>query len=322
MQSAKSPTKSIITFAVISCAAAWLIALPLWLTADPPVWLTSICALAIMFTPTLAAVAVVVATVPKGERIRRLGLWPLGRAKRFISSLALAFVVIVIVCLAAAPVGALLGLQDFDITLQPLADLTLEQLKPYGIDRLPMPVWALFLAQLFNVLIAAFVINLLPALGEEVGWRGWLLPELYQRYGTAGAILIGGALWGVWHAPLTLLGHNYGLTGLNGLLGVLLMIGFCTVIGIIFGWLRFRSNSVWPAAIAHSTLNAAAGFWFIFTPDSASHSTALVSVVGIAGWILPAAIAILLVATGRFRPASAAETAPRPAVPQAAHPAP
>ena len=176
-----------------------------------------------------------VATVPKGERIRRLGLWPLGRAKRFISSLALAFGVIVIVCLAAAPVGALLGLQDFDITLQPLADLTLEQLKPYGIDRLPMPVWALFLAQLFNVVLASFAINLLPALGEEVGWRGWLLPELYQRHGTAGAILIGGALWGVWHAPLTLLGHNYGLTGLKGFLGILLMIGFCTVIGFIFG---------------------------------------------------------------------------------------
>ena len=42
-------------------------------------------------------------------------------------------------------------------------------------------------------------------------------------------------------------------------------------------------NTVWPAAIAHSTLNAAAGFWIIFTPNAASHSTALVSVVGIAG---------------------------------------
>ncbi len=52
------------------------------------------------------------------------------------------------------------------------------------------------------------LINTLLALGEELGWRGFLLPSLLPL-GQWRAILMSGLIWGVWHAPAILQGHNY-----------------------------------------------------------------------------------------------------------------
>ena len=52
------------------------------------------------------------------------------------------------------------------------------------------------------------LINTLFALGEELGWRGFLLPSLLPL-GQWRAILMSGLIWGVWHAPAILQGHNY-----------------------------------------------------------------------------------------------------------------
>ena len=56
--------------------------------------------------------------------------------------------------------------------------------------------------------VAAPLINTLLALGEELGWRGLLLPELLPL-GQRRAILLSGVIWGFWHAPVILQGHNY-----------------------------------------------------------------------------------------------------------------
>ena len=55
------------------------------------------------------------------------------------------------------------------------------------------------------------VINIVPTFGEEWGWRGYLVPKMASRLHIVPTLLITGVIWGVWHAPLTALGHNYGM---------------------------------------------------------------------------------------------------------------
>ncbi len=107
-----------------------------------------------------------------------------------------------------------------------------------------------------NLLIGPFI-NVLFAAGEEIGWRGYLYPALAQRIRPGRAAILSGAIWGLWHAPIIAMGHNYGI-GYFGwpVTGILAMIVFCIGFGCFFAWLRERTGSVWPAALAHGALNA------------------------------------------------------------------
>jgi len=104
------------------------------------------------------------------------------------------------------------------------------------------------------------LINALLGLGEELGWRGFLLPQLLGL-GQMRAMLISGLVWGIWHAPVILQGHNYPN---DPLLGMLFMCIFCVLIGIIFSWLYLRTQSPWAPALAHGSLNASAGLPLLF----------------------------------------------------------
>ncbi|GAB3192534.1 lysostaphin resistance A-like protein [Nesterenkonia suensis] len=289
----------------LACAygLAWLVALPLWLgdgLATP--WFTLV-AVAMMFTPTVAALVVVFLVEKPQHKAHALGLVPLRPVGRFVGHLALGLTVPIVVCLAALPIGHLAGVFPADFTgLSGFAQIAEEQLAQVGVDELPMSIEALAALQVFNVLIAALIINLLPALGEEIGWRGWMLPRL-MRFGPWGAIGISGVIWGLWHAPLILLGYNY--PDAPGWLGLAAMVGLCTVMGGIFGWLRLRSGSVWPTALAHSTFNAAASTYMIFIAADATFNPLHATVTGWTGWILPAVVVLLVVMTGRFAPAAA-----------------
>ena len=82
--------------------------------------------------------------------------------------------------------------------------------------------------------------------------------------GTAVSLLLG-AIWGLWHTPINLMGHNYG-TSYPGFpwLGILGMCLFTTSAGTFLAWLSERSGSLWPAALAHGTINAAAQVALLF----------------------------------------------------------
>jgi membrane protease YdiL (CAAX protease family) len=112
------------------------------------------------------------------------------------------------------------------------------------------------------VLFGPFM-NLPFTLGEEVGWRGYLLVRLLP-VGTLRAVLLTGAIWGVWHAPFILMGHNY--PG-HEAAGVPLMVMLCIALGLLFGWLFLKSGSVFVPALGHACFNLFAIILSLVTAD-------------------------------------------------------
>jgi membrane protease YdiL (CAAX protease family) len=102
--------------------------------------------------------------------------------------------------------------------------------------------------------------NTLFALGEELGWRGYLLPKLLPL-GQWKAITISGFIWGFWHAPAVVQGLNYPGYPVPG---VFMMIIFCVLTSIIVSWLYLNTKSPWVAALAHGSLNAVAALPVLF----------------------------------------------------------
>ena len=101
------------------------------------------------------------------------------------------------------------------------------------------------------------IINHVFAFGEELGWRGYLLPKLCRKLGVPKAIVLDGALWGLVHAPLVCFGLNYtGNYPGRPWAGILMMVVFATALGIFCSYLTLKTQSIYPACIAHGALNA------------------------------------------------------------------
>ncbi len=105
--------------------------------------------------------------------------------------------------------------------------------------------------------IVSGTIGSFAALGEEGGWRGYMMPKLCKLVGHKKALFFGGTIWGLWHAPLTCIGHNFG-TDYPGFpyVGILKMCILCILLGILLTILTQESGSIWPAAILHAVNNA------------------------------------------------------------------
>lgn len=289
----RAPWTAVIVFVAVSFALAWLVALPLWLgdgLAEP---ISVLLLPVMMFTPAVAALVVTfVMRVPaRGQRARFLGLWPMRPAKRVIWLMVAGWLVPPLLVGLGILLSAALGFVQLDLTFAAFA-AELEKAVPAG-TPLP-PVQVIVFAQLAMIPVGG-LFNSLFAFGEELGWRGWLLPAL-RPLGTWPALILSGVIWGAWHSPVILLGYNFGRTDLTG---VLLMIGGCVAWGILLGWLRLRSASVWPAVIAHGSLNAAAGLVLIVA--ATQPDMALAGPLGVATWIVLALLTVVLVLTGQFR---------------------
>jgi len=114
---------------------------------------------------------------------------------------------------------------------------------------------------LFQGLIAGATVNAIAGFGEEIGWRGFLLKEFKEMHFLKASLIIG-FIWGIWHAPLILMGHNYPQ---HPQIGVIMMIIYCILLTPIFQYITIKSKSVITAAIAHGTHNAVVGFVIMAT---------------------------------------------------------
>lgn len=100
-------------------------------------------------------------------------------------------------------------------------------------------------------LIANLTFPIIMMFGEEYGWRPYLFQKLLSL-GFWKANLITGVIWGLWHAPVILMGYNYGM---NTLSGVFIFIVVTTLLGTLFNYLYVRGNSVILTSVGHGWFN-------------------------------------------------------------------
>ena len=164
----------------------------------------------------------------------------------------------------------------------------------------PMPPPGVLLALItLQTLIGGCTVNVVLALGEETGWRGWLLGAL-APLGARRAVALTGAVWGLWHAPLIAMGYEYAYQ-IPAAVGIALFTLFCMGFGTLLAWLRTRSGSILPAAIAHGTLNAFGSFPVLLLAPGHTWRTVTSSIAGLPGVLLFAIVAAALLSARRVK---------------------
>lgn len=199
-----------------------------------------------------------------------------------------------------APVG-LLGLTIVIGTLLPGVEITTDYaafLRGLGLpeaqiadsiamlEGLPVPTPVFFVLQ---GLLAGLTINAAGALGEELGWRGLLLREL-SPLGFWRVSLLTGVVWGLWHAPLILQGHNFPDAPL---LGILVMTGWTVAVTPVFTYLTVRAGSVLAPTLLHGSFNAVASLSLVYLAGAGALLVGPVGVAGIGAGLLATAACVL-----------------------------
>jgi uncharacterized protein len=288
--------KGVCLFCAVTFGLGMSVASPLWIgglglrTPTARILVTLM-----MFAPAFGVLAVrllspksVMPLVPTtglgiGPRPRGLGYW------------VFAWFGFTIIGLATPFIGGLLGMFHLDLeNLSGYHRLLLQ--GPDGAAALArFTVQNMALIQLGSLLIAPGL-NAIFTFGEEWGWRGFLLPKLLPL-GQWPALLWTGVLSGLWYTPVILLGYNYPS---HPKLGIVLMTVFCVLFGVLFGWLRLATGSIWPAAIGHGALNAVGVFPYVVADAGYPIDTAHVTILGWTGWIFPLLVILLLILLKRL----------------------
>lgn len=205
-----------------------------------------------------------------------------------------------LVSLVALGLGLLMPGVSFDGGMQALfnrlaAGLPAGILMPWRalLMRLPVPPLLILLLQ---ALLSGATLHTLAALGEELAWRGLLFTELADLpfWRASG---LSGLIWGLWHAPLILQGHNYPE---HPWLGVGMMLLWCLLLAPLFSWIRLKGGSVLATALLHGSLNASLGLSLALLSGG---SDLLVGLTGLAGMLVLALLNLVLLIAFLSQPA-------------------
>ncbi len=139
--------------------------------------------------------------------------------------------------------------------------------------------WGLIAIALISGMIAGATLNAVFAFGEEIAWRGFLVKEFKGKKFLSVA-LVTGVIWGFWHFPLILGGHNYPD---HPVAGVFMMVLMCVLMTPLLLYFRQKSGSVLVPAIMHGTINAVIGISNMFIEPQ---NDLLVGGPGLAGMIV------------------------------------
>jgi membrane protease YdiL (CAAX protease family) len=169
---------------------------------------------------------------------------------------------------------------------------TPEQIEQMKSQAATFPIHPFWLT-LLQGLIGGITINAVASFGEELGWRGLLQREFgHMGFWKSSALI--GLIWGVWHAPIILQGHNYPQ---HPLAGVFMMTVWTLLLSPIFSYVRLKGKSVIAAAIIHGSLNGTAGLAVMMIEGG---NDLTVGVTGLAGFIVLAVVNLGIIAYERL----------------------
>ncbi|MCW2849338.1 MAG: hypothetical protein JWR90_3312 [Marmoricola sp.] len=217
--------------------------------------------------PLLTVVVVTFTTTPRGRRRELWGSFGLNRSGKHLWPIALA--VPVVLAGAAYAVAIALGVAD---------------LRTVDLSSSSVVSWSLNLLSTFVFMSVLF-------LGEEIGWRGYLLPRIQQLTSRRRAALVTGFVHGCFHLPLILIATTYDEFGSRWFVAPM-VVAVITMGGVFYAYLWDRSHSVWPVSIAHGAVNITFGLGAGAVVGS---ETDLAYVAGESGLATFAAVALLAV---------------------------
>lgn len=248
----------------------------------------------VMFIPALGALITRLVT---GEKLMRSNLMLSLNLKGNLKYYGLAWFGIVLLTLFGTVLYFLIFPKQFDGNMG-YVKLLIEA-QGTGMEITDEQIRMVVLMQILMGVFLSPFLNIINCFGEEWGWRGYLLPKMLKRFKVVPTLLITGVIWGLWHAPLTVMGHNYGL-GYRGfpVTGILAMCVFCIVIGILLSYVTIKTNSCIPAIMGHGTINGFSAMGMYFTslenPYNVFLGPAPTGLIGGAGFIIVAAVLLYL----------------------------
>ncbi len=258
-----------------------------WLTKDTTYW-TYI--LAGLYMPMPAAAAIITQKLIYHQPIRELGfskinfkwllLFPIGTSLIMFSALLLGSLIL----------GNLLNVPGFgyitEDTLTMIRNIVPADVPIPSDTNLP-PVGVLIPLTFISAVLAGFTINGLFALGEELGWRGFLMNEL-KPLGFFKSNLLIGIVWGFWHAPIILMGYN---DPENPVLGVFAMNLVTIPLAYIYAIARIKANNVLASAIGHGAFNGFVGLTIMLLVGA---NLFLGTALGLLGFVASSTLALIL----------------------------
>jgi membrane protease YdiL (CAAX protease family) len=267
-----------IQFIVLTCLVSWTVAGTAILLglreAKGPIY--TVFGMAYMLLPAICAI--ILQKVHKEKPFRNLGI-----SFRLNWWFLVAGIVPIVCAGMALGISLLFPNVSFSANYEGLLSLLPAdqvELVAEKLSRFPPVVF--LLTQLLNALIAGYTINAVFAFGEELGWRGYLLKALQGKKLLPVSLIIGG-VWGLWHFPLILIGHNYPQ---HPVIGVGMMTVFCILLTPVMIYIVIKSKSVITAAIFHGSLNAIAGIGLLYLVGGNDLTNGTTGIAGFAAILL------------------------------------
>jgi membrane protease YdiL (CAAX protease family) len=244
MMDAQTSTKRILIFLAFAFGIPWGAALGFYLTGmleTNPRQAMMLVNYIFIFIPALANIA---ARLITREGWKKLWLRPnFKRGWKF-------YLAAWLLPLGAAIPGSLIYYLLFPQSFDPSAARAISQISIFTSAAAAGPGMAMMALIVEQMFVQGLLISVV-AIGEEFGWRAYLLQKLIDRFGSArNAAVLVGLIWGIWHLPMIFMGLETGRTTLPW--GLIYPISTISS-SILLSWATLRSGSVWPAAIGHTT---------------------------------------------------------------------
>jgi membrane protease YdiL (CAAX protease family) len=280
-------TKKILRYLLISFGISWLVALIFYLLNIEYGSLNATLIIALLYMPGPA-----IATLIIQKGIYKQSLKPYGLTISNISNASLLlipaiFLGFVVLYLAVVTLGGELiaGFGEVifskDFILAEIQRSVPEKLDEEGL-KLPDSPYLVFAIILIAGIFAGFSLNLPIMLGEELGWRG-LLAEETRPLGFWKSNLLIGLIWGIWHAPIILMGHNYPS---YPWLGIIVMCAFTISLSFLMSYLRYKVKTVLAPAVLHGMINGSVGIYTLFVADKHELLSNIAGAAGILALLL------------------------------------